>query len=208
MAERRVAQILLVVAAAGLAAASRLPWVAIRSFDGLGQPKTITLSGATWSTALLPLAILLLVTAVAALAVRGWTLRVLAVVVAVASLAIGYLAISHWVVADWAARAADLTHISLLTLVGSQRYHAGAVITLAAALCTLAGAVLLMRTAARGGPTKYVAPAARRSQVSQNDEAMSERMIWDALDEGRDPTAVDDAKRSDADNPRNSTEGR
>ena len=41
-----------------------------------------TLSGATWSTALLPLALLLLAAAVAALAVRGWPLRVLAVLVA------------------------------------------------------------------------------------------------------------------------------
>lgn len=208
MAERRLAQILLVIAAAGLGAASRLPWVAIRSFDGLGQPKTITLSGATWSTALLPLAILLLVTAVAALAVRGWALRGLALVVAVASLALGYLAISQWVVADWAVRAADLAHISLLTLVGSQRYHAGAAITLVAAVCTLAGAVLLMRSAARGGPTRYVAPATRRSQTPQHHDGMSERMIWDALDEGRDPTTVDDAQRRDADKPRNSTEGR
>lgn len=188
MAERRLAQLLLVIGAGGLYAASRLPWVSIRSFDGLGQPKTITLSGATWSTALLPLAILLLVTAVATLAARGWPLRIVAVVVAAASLAIGYLAISQWVVADWAVRAADLAHVSLLTLVGSQRYHAGAAITLGAAVCTLAGGVLLMRSAARGTTTKYVAPAARRSQASQEDGAMSERMIWDALDEGQDPT--------------------
>lgn len=188
MAERRLAQLLLVIAAAGLYAASRLPWVGIRSFDGLGQPKTVTLSGASWSTALLPLAILLLVTAVAALAVRGWPLRILAVVVAAASLAIGYLATSQWVVADWAVRAADLAHVSLLTLVGSQRYHAGAAITLGAAVCALAGAVLLLRSAAHSRTTKYVAPAARRSQTPQKDDAMSERMIWDALDEGHDPT--------------------
>lgn len=188
MLERRVAQLLLVAAAGGLYAASRLRWVSIRSFDGLGQPKTISLSGASWSTALLPLAILLLVTALAALAVRGWPLRILAVVVAAASLAIGYLAISQWVVSDWAVRAADLAHVSLLTLVGSQRYHSGAAITLAAAVCTLAGAVLLMRSAARSDTSKYVAPAARRSQAAKEDSAMSERMIWDALDEGHDPT--------------------
>ncbi|MGA7054731.1 MAG: TIGR02234 family membrane protein, partial [Mycobacterium sp.] len=74
----RIAQLLLVVAAGALWAASRLPWVVIRSFDGLGPPKEVTLSGATWSTALLPLALLILATAVAALAVRGWRLRALA----------------------------------------------------------------------------------------------------------------------------------
>jgi uncharacterized membrane protein (TIGR02234 family) len=188
MVKRRLAQTLLVIAAAGLWAASRFPWVAIQSFDGLGQPKTVTLSGALWSTALLPLAVLLLATAIAAVAVRGWPLRLLAVLVAVASLAVGYLAISLWVVRDVAARGADLAHVSLLTLVGSQRYHTGAAITLAAAMCTLVAAVLLMRSAAAGGATKYVAPATRRSQAPRDGEAMSERMIWDALDEGRDPT--------------------
>src|ERR1700760_401713 len=72
-----VAQLLLVIAAVALWAASRLPWVVVRSFDGLGPRKEVTLSAAAWSTALLPLALLMLATAVAALAVRGWALRVL-----------------------------------------------------------------------------------------------------------------------------------
>lgn len=187
----RIAQLLLVIAAAGLWAASRLPWVAVESFDGLGQPKAVTLSGGSWSTALLPLAVLLLVTAVATVAVRGWPLRMLAVLVAAASLAIGYLAVSQWVVRDVAVRAADLAHVSLLTLVGSQRYHTGAAITLVAAVCTLVAAVLLMRSGAPTGATKYVAPAVRRAQAEQRDGDMSERMIWDALDDGRDPTRHD-----------------
>ena len=70
----RIAQLLLVIGGIGLWVASRLPWVAVRSFDGLGQPKTSTLAGATWSNALLPLAVLLLAAAVAGLAVRGWLL--------------------------------------------------------------------------------------------------------------------------------------
>ena len=41
-----IAQMLLVVAAAGLWAASRLTWVELRTFDGLGPPKSSTLSGA------------------------------------------------------------------------------------------------------------------------------------------------------------------
>src|SRR5271167_3424605 len=141
----RIAQALLVVAAAGLWAASRLTWVELRTFDGLGPPKLITLSGAAWSAALLPLALLLLATAVAALAVRGWALRMLAVLVAVASLATGYLAISLLVIPDVAPRGAELARVPVLELVGSQRHHPGPVITLATAACTLVGAVLLMR---------------------------------------------------------------
>ena len=186
----RIAQVLLVIAAAGLSAASRLTWVELRTFDGLGPPKLVTLPGAEWSAALLPLALVLLATAVAALAVRGWALRMLAVMVAVASLATGYLAISLLVIPDVAPRGADLAHVPVLELVGSQRHYPGPVITLASAVCTLAGAVLLMRAAAsaRGTATKYVTPAARRSLARPDDGVMSERMIWDALDEGEDPT--------------------
>ena len=56
----RSAQLLLVIAAGGLWAASRMRWVSVRSADGLGQPRTVDLVGASWSNALLPLALLLL----------------------------------------------------------------------------------------------------------------------------------------------------
>jgi uncharacterized membrane protein (TIGR02234 family) len=203
-----VAQLLLVVAAGALWVASRLPWVVIRSFDGLGQPKQVTLSGGSWSTALLPLALLMLATAVAALAVRGWPLRVLAVLLAAASLAVAYLGISLWVVPEVAARGAELAHVPLMFLVGSERRYFGAGVAVAAAVCTLIAAVLLMRSA-RENATKYAAPATRRSNARRENGSremlegqqpeMSERMIWDALDEGHDPT--DRARGSD-------TEGR
>jgi uncharacterized membrane protein (TIGR02234 family) len=188
----RVAQLLLLAAAAGLWTASRLTWIDLRTFDGLGPPKLVTLSGATWSSALLPLALVLLVTAVATLAVRGWALRTLAVLVALASLLTGYLAISTLEIPDVAVRGADLAHVPVRELVGSGRHLPGPVITLAAAACTLIGAVLLMRaaTTAGGTATKYQTPAARRSMApgDPGDALMSERMIWEALDEGRDPT--------------------
>jgi uncharacterized membrane protein (TIGR02234 family) len=186
----RIAQVLLVASAAGLWAASRLTWVDLRTFDGLGPPKLVTLPGATWSSALLPLALVLLATAVAVLAVRGWALRVLAVLVALASLAAGYLALSTLEIPDVAARAAELARVPLLELVGSKRHYPGPVITLASAVGTLAGAVLLMRAATSAGraATKYLTPAARRSAATRDEGPMSERMIWDELDEGRDPT--------------------
>jgi uncharacterized membrane protein (TIGR02234 family) len=188
----RAAQLLLVVAAAALWVSSRLPWVVIRSFDGLGQPKTTSLSGADWSTALVPLALVSGAAAIAAVAVRGWPLRVLAVLVAAASLATGYLAISLWAVREVAVRAADLAQVPIWSLVGSERHYVGAAITLVAAVCTLVGAALLMRAAAsaRAETTKYATPATRRSAARGDQEptAMSERVLWDALDEGRDPT--------------------
>src|SRR5246500_3325665 len=201
-----IAQLLLVVAAGALWAASRLPWVAIRSFDGLGPPKEVTLSGASWSTVLLPLALLMLATAVAALAVRGWPLRVLAGLLAAGSPSIGYFRISLWVIPDVAVRGADLAHISMVSLVGSERRYWGAGIAVAASVCALIAAVVLLRSA-RESATKYAARAARRSNALREDAngamleepekpEMSERMIWDALDEGRDPT--DRARESDS----------
>lgn len=200
----RIAQAVLVIAAGTLWAASRLPWVVIRSFDGLGPPKQVTLAGGAWSTALLPLALLLLAAAVAAIAVRGWLLRALAGLLAMVSLAVGYLGISLWALPDVAVRGAELAHVSVMSLVGSERRYWGAGVTVAAAACTLIAAVLLMRSAfdsgsARSSAIKYAAPATRRSIVRREaadgamleepeTPGMSERMIWDALDEGRDPT--------------------
>ncbi|MEB3021904.1 TIGR02234 family membrane protein [[Mycobacterium] crassicus] len=195
VAALRSAQVLLVLAAGGLWGASRLPWVLIRSFDGLGQPRLVTVSGASWSTALVPLGLLCLAAAVAAVAVRGWKLRVLAVLMAAVSLAGGYLAISMWVVRDIAVRALDIAEIPVTSLQGTERRLTGAVLTLVAALCVMAAAALLMRAAARdtSGDTKYAAPAARRAAARGLDDGtvvpeMSERLMWDALDEGYDPT--------------------
>jgi uncharacterized membrane protein (TIGR02234 family) len=73
---------------------------------------------------------------------------------------------------------------------GSQRHYPGPAITLATAICTLIAAVLLMRAAAsaRDTVTKYLTPAARRALAQPDEKTMSERMLWDAFDEGRDPT--------------------
>jgi uncharacterized membrane protein (TIGR02234 family) len=195
----RAAQLLLVLAALALWVGSRLPWVDVSSFDGLGPLKTTTLSGAAWSTALVPLALLVLAAAVAALAVRGWPLRLVAVLLAAASAGMGYLGIGLWAIRDVAVRAADLAQVPVVALVGTQWHHWGAVLTLVAAACTLVGAVVLLRAAAtsKSATGKYVAPAARRAAARRDEkgDAMSERMIWDALDEGRDPTSPDNEGR-------------
>ncbi|MCG5433500.1 TIGR02234 family membrane protein [Mycobacterium sp. MYCO198283] len=189
----RVAQLLLVVAALGVWAASRLAWVRLRSADGLGQPRDVTLNGSTWSTALLPLAILLIAAALAALAVRRWPLRLLAVLVAAASAAIAYLGISLWVVADVSVRAAELVELPVWSLTGADRQYTGAVIAVGSAVAALLAATLLMRGANAADAAKYEPVAGRRAAVvdAPTDAAaddVSERDMWDALDDGRDPT--------------------
>jgi uncharacterized membrane protein (TIGR02234 family) len=100
------------------------------------------------------------------------------------------LAVSLWVLPDVAVRAADIAHVPVLSLVGSDRHHLGAAVTAAAAVGALTAAVLLMRSARSDGDrtAKYAAPGARRPVAHDADSALSERVIWDELDDGRDPT--------------------
>lgn len=192
----RIAQLLLLVAAGALWGASRMPWVVVNSSDGLGQPETATLNGGAWSTALVPLAMILLAAVLKSTVGPWWQLRLLAVVVGVLSAVIAYLAISLWVVPDVAVRAAGLADVPVADLVGAQRHYWGAIVTVIAALLTLAGAVLLMRAPVKdeSDRDKYEAPARRREAARRRAAAgddMSERTMWEALDEGRDPTKPD-----------------
>jgi uncharacterized membrane protein (TIGR02234 family) len=197
---KRIGQLSLLLAAGALWVASRMTWVEVSSFDGLGQPQTATLNGGAWSTALVPLAVILLAGALKSTIGPRWQLRLLAVVVGALSAVIAYLAISLWVIPDVAVRAAGLAEVPLADLVSTQRHYWGAVVTLIAAVLTLAGAVLLMRAPVKveSDDEKYEAPARRREaarrRASTGDD-MSERMMWDALDEGRDPTKPDSEGR-------------
>ena len=191
----RFAPLLLVLSAAALWGASRMVWVDVQSFDGLGQPKTTALTGGTWSTALVPLAAILLVAAVAPIAVRGWRLGVLAVVIAGMSAVMGYLAISLWVIRDVAVRAVHLAGVPAADLVGTQRHYGGAILTLVAAIGTLVGAVLLLRSVAKPRPDVDRYERRRSAPSTEVDADASERVIWDALDEGRDPTDTDNKGR-------------
>ena len=195
----RLAQLLLIVSALGLWVASRLPWASVGSSDGLGQPRTTTLNGAAWSTALLPLAVLLLAAALAGLAVRGWLLRVVAGLVALVCLLLGYLGISLIVMPDVAPRAAEVAGIPVMNLVASQRYVAGAVVTLVAAVAALVAATLMMRAAAT--EARQAAKYAPSTGMHEQDPAteMSARGMWDALDEGLDPTDRDAEAATTAD---------
>src|SRR6202012_605072 len=93
---------------------------------------------------------------------------------ALASLAIGYLGGSRGGAPDVGVRGAEVAHISLMTLGGSERRSAGGTGVVLAAAFALVAAVLLVRSAspggsARGTATKYLAPAARRSIVQRED---------------------------------------
>lgn len=197
---KHIGQLLLLLAAGALWVASRMTWVEVRSFDGLGQPETATLSGGAWSTALVPLAVILLAAALKSTVGPRWQLRLVALIGGGLSAVMAYLAISLWVVPDVAVRAAELAEVPVADLLGTQRHYGGAVVTLVAAMLTLAGSVLLMRAPVKvvSDDAKYEAPARRREAARRRASAgddMSERMMWDALDEGRDPTKPDSEGR-------------
>jgi len=134
------------------------------------------------------MAVLLLAAALAALAVRGWPLRVVALLVAVVCFGLGYLGAGLVLMPDVGPRGAEVADVAVVTLVDSNRYLPGAVLTLIAAVTALIAAVLLMRSAVSSADqaARYAAPG-----VSGSASGMSERGMWDALDEGRDPTGSD-----------------
>ncbi len=89
----RIGQLLLVVSAAALWLASRMTWVEVSSFSGLGLPKTTALSGAQWSAMLVPLAVILAAAVLKSSLGPTWQLRLLAVIVGGVGAVTGYLAI-------------------------------------------------------------------------------------------------------------------
>ena len=149
-----------------------------------------------------PLALALLAAIAASFAVRGWALRVVGLLVALVAVAVAVPAVQLLVSGASADRAVDLAELSghpedLSTTVSVLP----ALLALVGAVAALGAAVLLMRKPpVRGGlSSKYDNPAARREAAAKlgqgdkpaSDEPVTQRMLWDALDAGEDPTATD-----------------
>lgn len=192
--------VLLAVAALCLWASSRMTWVRVTSFDGLGEVRGTDLIGATWAAATTPLALVLLAAIAAAFAVRGWARRVVAVLVVAVAVAAAVPAVALVSGGDTAARGGQLADLPDRAEVTASAVFLGpAVLVLVGAVAALVAAVALLRTASAAGglSERYAAPAARRAAaVGRTDtEPPSQRVLWDALDAGDDPT--DDTGRDD-----------
>ncbi|WP_043807543.1 TIGR02234 family membrane protein [Rhodococcus triatomae] len=205
--------LLLAVAALCLWASSRMTWVLVDSFDGLGEARTTALIGGTWAAATTPLALALLAAIAASFAVRGWALRVLAVlvaVVAVAAIVPAVTLLASDIDTDRAGRLAELPDRADVT--GTEVSTGPALLVLAGGVVALVAAALLLRRAAvsTGLSAKYSAPAARRDEAvkrRESGEPPSQRVLWDALDAGDDPTD-DDADGQDGPGPDSGTDTR
>ncbi|MGB7237583.1 MAG: TIGR02234 family membrane protein [Rhodococcus sp. (in: high G+C Gram-positive bacteria)] len=195
---------LLLLGAVCLWGSSRMTWVAVTSSDGLGEARSTDLLGSTWAPASTPLALALLAAVAASFAVKGWASRVLALLVGLVAIGAGFpaaQAVGGDVDAKKAAVLAELPgRAEVLT---AQAYTLPAVLALIGAGCAFGAAVILVRkpTARKVLSSRYDAPAARRDEVAQRaksaseraeengeGEDLTERMLWDAIDAGEDPT--------------------
>ncbi|MGV9677193.1 TIGR02234 family membrane protein [Nocardia sp. NPDC003482] len=213
------AVVLLVIAAGALWASSRLTWVTLRSSDGLTEPRTRELNGGLWFGAMTPLALVLLAAVAAVLATRGWLRRLVGVVVAVvAAMAAvpGFALLTHHgKVAERAARLAELPARAQVEQVTTAAFPA--LLSVLGALAAFAAGVLLarmpqtsprlsgrydnpvFRRADAAGQVaqrqaKAAAPQADSSESAEPGQ-LSERVLWDALDAGTDPTDDDPGRR-------------
>ncbi|MFT3900274.1 MAG: TIGR02234 family membrane protein [Gordonia sp. (in: high G+C Gram-positive bacteria)] len=209
------ASVLLFLGAVGLWVASRVVWARIEAADGLSPMRRFEVTGGEWSPWLTPVALLLLAAIALVWALRGWALRLLAILLAVCAVVTAIPAVSLMTSplgSDYAARAIDLPQRYRVLVTVPTTWAPW--IVLAASLCIAAAAVFALRAARGAGmSSKYQSPAARREELERRvfaehdrrrrDEARAaetggakestdtdggERILWDSLDTGVDPT--------------------
>lgn len=196
----------LAIAAIALWAASRMVWVSFTSADGLGEARVVELDGSTWAAALTPLALTLVAAIAASFAVKGWLLKVLGVLVALVAVAaavpVVQLVSASTSESETASRAAQLAELPARAEARDVQVSFGpAALAAFGVLAALIAAVALLRrpTRSAGLSSKYDAPAARREAARRRGESddaePTQRVMWDALDAGDDPT--DDPRDED-----------
>ncbi|WP_327114713.1 TIGR02234 family membrane protein [Nocardia sp. NBC_01730] len=197
--------VLLALAAAALWGSSRMTWVTLTSSDGLTQPRTDHLNGGVWFGVLTPMALVLLASIAAVLATRGWLRRVIGVLItlvaAVTAVPAFALLTNSGKIAERAAKLAELPARAQVGEVTPTVFPA-ALALLGAIAAFVAGALLTRMPAETGRLSgKYDNPVFRRAaataEVTQRraetadpepPPQLSERVLWDALDAGTDPT--------------------
>ncbi|KQR97781.1 hypothetical protein ASG12_11945 [Williamsia sp. Leaf354] len=213
------ASILLAAAAAALWAASRLTWASLTTSDGLGPERGFTVHGSDWSPWLTPVAIVLVAAIAAAVSLRGWALRITALIVALIGI-LGVLPAISLLTGNnpgaYAAKAVDVP--GRYQVVSVETHDQAAIVVFIGGVIAVAAAVVLLRGARGAAPmsSKYRSPAARRAELEEkvfadrdrtadpaatpgtqapaasdgSPDDLTERMLWDALDNGADPTRI------------------
>lgn len=210
--ERRFARmgaLLMGVGALALWLASRVTWMTVHYEDDRTGDGTVDVNGATWSTEVTAVVLLLLAAAVAGLALRRWGRRLVGAVGAVAALAVtvpplGLLAgspdperakalltlggeettigstVGETAIPEWA----TISSIDVAAL--------GPAAAVLAALVAAAGGLILAVRPGRDAVTvnKYEKASQRREKIEHDleTEPDSGRVLWDAIDADMDPT--------------------
>ncbi|MDF2976203.1 MAG: hypothetical protein K0S40_931 [Actinomycetospora sp.] len=192
--------VLLLAAAVVLWGASRATWVS-QVVEGIPAPRTITADGATAEPILVPWALLCLAAVGGLLATSGWGRRVVGTLVAVAGL---------WAVLRGVAGLADPASEALpvgvrpgdrplpaeAVLTGPSLGVLGGVLMLGAGLLAARFAAVLPRLGARYDAPTRAGDGAAGVRATPADP---DRALWEALDEGHDPTG--DPRGEPADRP-------
>lgn len=189
--------------------ASRVTWMTVHYDDDRTGDGTVDVNGATWSTEVTAVVLLLLAAAVAGLALRRWGRRLVGAVGAVAALAVtvpplGLLigspdperakalltlggeettigsTVGETAIPDWA----TISNIDVAAL--------GPAAAVLAALVAAAGGLILAVRPGRDAVTvnKYEKASQRREKIEHDleTEPDSGRVLWDAIDADMDPT--------------------
>ncbi len=216
--------VLLALGAVAVWAASRMDWVGYTYENGLQPPVDGSFDGGAWASELTPLALLLLAGIAAMFAVRGWAQRLVGLVVAAAGATVvirSVMALTSAADPDEVVRLGELRAGAVVT--ASQTHPAPIVLAvIGGVLAAAAGLALIVRPRPRRAlPSKYETPAARRDSVRKamaerrgrvgasgagvgrtggdDDGGMTQRVMWEALDTGDDPT--DDDGPADGEGP-------
>lgn len=211
-----IAQLLMAASALGLWLAGRAAWLTVTTFDDKSGEAVNDLVGATWAPETTALALTLLAGVAATLILGGLGRRIVGVLAAVVA------AVAAWPPMQLVTAGADPQRALDLLSSGAATQRANAPVTvsdwaqvqdlvihpfgpvaaiIAAALGLLGGALLMVRPggANRKRSGAYETPEVRRERVHEDlrQEPESGRVLWDALDAGVDPTAIDEGEGPD-----------
>lgn len=204
----RIAALALGLGALTLWAGSRFTWVTVDVFDEKSGPATLAIPGATWSTELTAVALLLAAACVAGFALRRLGRRIVGAVAAVAAVAVSWAPLS--LLTGEPESGAERARQLLTSGAASQRANAPVTITewaqitqlqaettgpivalVGSAIALFGGALLAVRPGTDSARrNKYERKRDREAKIAQDLESApdSGRVMWDALDADIDPT--------------------
>lgn len=216
-----IALLLTLASAAGLWLAGRAAWLTVTTFDDKSGEAVNDLVGATWAPETTALALALAAAVAATLIMGGIGRRIVGGLAAVIAAAAAWSPLQLLTAGADPERALDLLSSGVATqranapvtvsdwaqIQDLQIHNLGPILSIiAAALGVLGGVLLLVRPGghvAKRRSGAYETPEVRRERVREDlsHEPESGRVLWDALDAGVDPTAMDelDAEAADVD---------